>query len=74
MPRAAASGEPWINFLTPDQVARLCAESAFSVEEDVGRREQVEPSLWERTDALTPHQMGRLVRAVAIRHPEQMFW
>ncbi|HEY7623242.1 MAG TPA: class I SAM-dependent methyltransferase [Solirubrobacteraceae bacterium] len=64
IPRAAGLGEPWLSFLTPDEVAALLTARDMVVVDDVGRRDQVEPSLWERSDGLCPHELGRVVRAV----------
>jgi len=63
MPRAAAFGEPWLTFLTPAEIAGMLAARSMVVLEDVGRREQIEPGLWARPDALRPHELGRLARA-----------
>jgi methyltransferase (TIGR00027 family) len=64
MPRAAALAEPWSTFLTPADVHRLLARCGMTVLDDVGRRDQIEPWLWRRSDSLRPHQLGRLTRAV----------
>ncbi len=64
MPRTAAFGEPWLTFFTPTEVGELLAARGLAVVEDVGRRDQIDPSLWERSDGLRPHELGRLVRAV----------
>jgi hypothetical protein len=53
-----------LSFLTPDEVAALLTARDIVVVDDVGRRDQVEPSLWERSDGLCPHELGRVVRAV----------
>ena len=42
----------------------MLAARRMVVVEDVGRSEQIEPGLWERSDALRPHELGRLARAV----------
>jgi methyltransferase (TIGR00027 family) len=64
MPRAAAVAEPWLTFLTPADVRRLLARGRMTVLDDVGRRDQIEPWLWRRSDSLVPHQLGRVTRAV----------
>jgi methyltransferase (TIGR00027 family) len=63
MPRAAGLGEPWLTFLTPTDVAATLAARAMLVIDDVGRRDQIDPSLWDRSDRLCPHDLGRLARA-----------
>ena len=65
MPRAAAFGEPWLSFFTPTDMAELLRARGMVVIDDLGRRDQIPPSLWRRSDALHPHELGRLVRAVA---------
>jgi methyltransferase (TIGR00027 family) len=67
MPRASAFGEPWVTFLTPTDVSRLLAARGMIIVDDVGRKDQIDPSLWERSDSLSPHELGRLVRAIAAR-------
>lgn len=64
MPRAAASGEPWLTFATRADMSRLFAARGMVVIDDVGRRDQINASLWERSDGLRPHELGRIVRAV----------
>jgi methyltransferase (TIGR00027 family) len=64
MPLAAGFGEPWLTFLTPAEIARSLAARAMVVVDDVGRRDQIDPALWERSDGLRPHELGRLARAV----------
>jgi hypothetical protein len=64
MPRAVALGEPWVTFFTPDEMAELLRPHNLMVVEDVGRRDQVDHSLWRRSDGLHPHELGRLARAV----------
>lgn len=63
MPRAAAAGEPWLTFLTPADAVGLLSARGMVVSADVDRREQIDPSLWERSDELRPHQLGRIIRA-----------
>ena len=64
MPRAAAFGEPWVTFLAPAEISRLLAERGTVIVDDVGRKDQPDASLWRRSDALSPHELGRLARAV----------
>jgi methyltransferase (TIGR00027 family) len=64
MPQAAAFGEPWLTFLTPVDVSGLLAARGIAVLDDVGRSDQIDPLLWERSDGLRPHELGRMTRAV----------
>src|SRR5205085_1261675 len=61
---AAASGEPWLTFFTPAGVSEVLAVRGRVVTDDVGRREQIDPSLWERAARRRPHELGRLAHAV----------
>lgn len=69
MPRAATFGEPWVTFLTPAQLAELLVARGMVVLDDVGRRDQIDPVLWERSDGLHPHELGRITRAVMTNEP-----
>jgi methyltransferase (TIGR00027 family) len=64
MPRSAAFGEPWLTFFAPAGIGELLARRGLVVTEDVGRRDQIDPGLWERSDGLCPHELGRLALAV----------
>jgi hypothetical protein len=66
MPRAAAFGEPWLTFLTPNDGAALLAACGMAVLDDAPRRDQIDPALWQRADGLRPHELGRLARAVVV--------
>jgi len=63
MPRAAASAEPWLTFLTPSETAAALAARSLVVIDDVDREHQVPRLLWQRSDRLHPHKLGRLVHA-----------
>jgi methyltransferase (TIGR00027 family) len=69
MPLSAAFGEPWLTFFTPPEVGELLAARGLAVFEDVGCKDQIDASLWERSDGLRPHELGRLVRAVVKSRP-----
>lgn len=63
----AEQGEPWLSFFTPGTLAALLCRHGFEVVEHVSQRGAVDPALWRRTDGLTPVDLCRLVRAVAVR-------
>jgi methyltransferase (TIGR00027 family) len=63
MPGAAAVGEPWITFFTPEDIDRLIEQAGMTIIENVGGKDSIEPSLWQRSDALVPHELPRLVWA-----------
>src|SRR5262249_9376293 len=47
---AAEGGEPWLSFLSPDQVQAMLLEHGFAVLEHVRQRDAVPHELWERSD------------------------
>jgi methyltransferase (TIGR00027 family) len=63
-PRAAV-GEPWTTFFTPEDIARLVEQAGMTIIEDVAyaAKDSIESSLWQRSDALVPHERPRLVWA-----------
>jgi len=63
-PFAASNGEPWLTFLTPQEVAAMLTKLGFSGVRDVGQRDIGEPQMWRRSDALAPIELSRLVHAV----------
>lgn len=64
-PVSAERGEPWLTFLSPQQMAELLDAHGFEVIRQVTRRESVDPSFWERGDALRPSSLGMLAHAEA---------
>ena len=62
-PRAAV-GEPWTTFFTPEDIARLVEQAGMTIIEDVAyAKDSIGSSLWQRSDALVPHELPRLVLA-----------
>jgi methyltransferase (TIGR00027 family) len=64
MPVAESSGEPWRSALTPQEMSRLLSDNGFDVVEQANQRDSVEPSLWQRSDALRPIGLWMMVHAV----------
>lgn len=64
MPVAESSGEPWKSEFTPAAMERLLSENGFETLEHVGQRDCVEPSMWQRSDALRPIGLWMAIRAV----------
>jgi len=60
---AAERGEPWLSFLTPEQLSGLLAANGLTVAEQVRQQDAVPAALWRRTDALHPADLCRLARA-----------
>jgi methyltransferase (TIGR00027 family) len=65
MPVSESSGEPWRSAFTPAAMGRLLTENGFDPLEQVGQRDCVERSLWQRSDALKP--IGLWMAAHAVR-------
>jgi len=63
LPVAAERGEPWLSFLTPEQLSGLLAANGLTVAEQVRQQDAVPAALWRRTDALHPADLCRLARA-----------
>jgi methyltransferase (TIGR00027 family) len=62
-PVAGQRGEPWLTFLTPDEMSTLLAEHGLEPVEHSEQRDAVPAALWRRSDALRPSNLARLVRA-----------
>jgi O-methyltransferase involved in polyketide biosynthesis len=63
-PAAAQYGEPWLTFLSPSSMKERLEKHGFTLVEDVGQRDAIDASLWERTDALRPAELSHLARAL----------
>jgi methyltransferase (TIGR00027 family) len=64
-PAAAQHGEPWLTFLSPQQVSGLLHEHGFDVIEHARQRDTIDPALWQRDDALHPFELSMLTHAKA---------
>ena len=62
-PVAAQRGEPWRTFFTPADLSGLLDAYGLATVEHARQHEMVDPVLWERTDALRPSTLTRIVRA-----------
>jgi methyltransferase (TIGR00027 family) len=69
MPVAAERGEPWLTFLTPQDVSTLLEESGFSSSENVRQRDAIEAPLWNRNDSLRPADLSMIARAAVPPSP-----
>jgi methyltransferase (TIGR00027 family) len=63
MPAAARRGEPWVTFLTPDEMSALLARHGFGAVRHVSQRETASASLWQRSDSLRPLNLSNLAHA-----------
>ena len=62
-PAAADRGEPWLTFLSPDEIGGLLADYGFAATEHVQQRDAVPAQLWDRTDSLQPISLSMITRA-----------
>jgi methyltransferase (TIGR00027 family) len=60
-------GEPWLTFLTPEDMTGLLRAGGLEVNEHARQRDAIDPALWRRADALQPADLCRLVRAAVAR-------
>jgi DNA polymerase IIIc chi subunit len=47
-------------FLTPAEAAETLEARSLIVTDDIDREHQIARSLWQRSDQLHPHKLGRL--------------
>ncbi len=60
---AAQRGEPWLTFLSPDDMSGLPEEDGFGFIEHVRQRDTVEAAVWNRSDSLRPIDLSCLAHA-----------
>jgi methyltransferase (TIGR00027 family) len=63
MPAAAERGEPWLTFLSSQDMSSLLGEHGFDVVEHVHQRDAIDAALWKRSDALQPSDLSLLTHA-----------
>ncbi len=63
---AAEHGEPWLTFLSPDDIGGLLAEHGFGAIEHVSQRDSVPAQLWDRADSLRPISLSMVCRAALL--------
>jgi len=66
LPAAEERGEPWLTFLTPDELTALLRAHGFEVVEHRRQHDAVDAAFWQRSDALRPADLCRLARAVVV--------
>lgn len=62
-PVAAQRGEPWLTFLSPDEMSLLLKENGFTTVENVSQRDAIDAALWQRSDSIRPANLSRLAHA-----------
>jgi methyltransferase (TIGR00027 family) len=63
MPVAAQHGEPWLTFLSADDMSGLLEEHGFGSIEHIRQRDTVEAAVWDRSDSLRPIDLSCLAHA-----------
>jgi methyltransferase (TIGR00027 family) len=64
-PSSADRGEPWLTFLSPEQMSDLLLRYGLSPVRHVGQRDIGGPRIWNRSDALRPVHLSLIGHAVA---------
>jgi len=60
---AAKLGEPWVTFLSPDDMSAMLTQHNFRQVHHVRQHDAVDPALWNRSDALRPIDLTVLAHA-----------
>jgi methyltransferase (TIGR00027 family) len=64
-PTTAERGEPWLSFLTPQDVSDLLTTRGFHAVRSVGQLDALPEELWQRDDALHPATLSMIAHATA---------
>jgi len=62
-PNAAERGEPWLSFLSPEQVSKLLSGHGFRPLRHVAQRDIGDQAIWVRSDSLRPVELSLIVHA-----------
>jgi methyltransferase (TIGR00027 family) len=60
---AAERGEPWRSVFAPEAMATLLTRHGLRTVRDVGQRDMIPAAAWDRSDALHPAELCRIVHA-----------
>ena len=60
---AAEQGEPWLSVFAPEAMAALLARHGFGPTRDVGQRDMIPATAWDRSDALHPAELSHIAHA-----------
>jgi methyltransferase (TIGR00027 family) len=63
-PLSAERGEPWLSFLSPDQMSQLLTSHGLTPIRHVRQRDIGDEATWNRSDALRPKQLSLIAHAV----------
>ncbi|HEX9033637.1 MAG TPA: SAM-dependent methyltransferase [Streptosporangiaceae bacterium] len=67
MPVAAQRGEPWLTFLSPDEMSALLTGHGFGLVRQVAQRDVGDAATWVRTDSLRPVELSLIAHATVVR-------
>ena len=62
-PLSAERGEPWLSFLSPQQMSRLLVSRGLTPLRHVAQHDIGDKATWNRTDALRPAQLSLIAHA-----------
>jgi methyltransferase (TIGR00027 family) len=62
-PTAAERGEPWLTFLSPQEMSKLLRGHGFRPLRHVAQRDVGDPATWVRSDSLTPVELSLIAHA-----------
>jgi methyltransferase (TIGR00027 family) len=68
MAAAAERGEPWLTFLSPDDMSGLLTTHGFGRAEHVRQRDSIDAAMWNRSDSLRPIELSGLAHATITGH------
>ena len=60
---AEERGEPWRSVFAPEAMAGLLARHGFGPTRDVGQRDMIPATAWDRSDALHPAELSHIAHA-----------
>jgi methyltransferase (TIGR00027 family) len=63
-PVAAERGEPWLTFLSPEQMSALLAEHGLTPLRHLSQRDVGDAATWQRSDSLHPIRLSAIAHAV----------
>ena len=61
---SAERGEPWLTFLSPQQMSELLVSRGLTPLRHVAQRDIADKAIWNRSDALRPVRLSLIVHAI----------
>jgi O-methyltransferase involved in polyketide biosynthesis len=62
-PSSAERGEPWLSFLSPEQMSQLLMSRGLTPLRQVAQRDIGDEATWNRSDSLRPTQLSLIAHA-----------